>query len=90
MANQQQQKWERQQGKAGEAMLDGLLAGRDAREAFDSGDLFRGLKKALVERIPGAGMDAHLEGERASGATDRRNGHSRTRRAIHHQGGPDT
>lgn len=44
------------------AMLDELLAGRDAREAFDSGDLFRGLKKALVERILDAEMDAHLEG----------------------------
>ena len=73
MANKQQQE------KVSEAMLDELLAGRDAREVFDSGDLFRDLKKALVERILDAEMDAHLEGERERGEPNRRNGHNRKR-----------
>ena len=73
MANKQQEE------KVSEAMLDELLAGRDPREVFDSGDLFRDLKKALVERIPDAEMDAHMEGEQARGEPNRRNGHNRKR-----------
>ena len=73
MANKQQEE------KVSEAMLDELLAGRDPREVFDSGDLFRDLKKALVERILDAEMDAHLDGEHARGEPNRRNGHNRKR-----------
>lgn len=78
MANRQQEE-EQQQQRVSEAMLDELLAGRDAREVYDSGDLFRDLKKALVERILDAEMDVHLEGERARGESNRRNGHNRKR-----------
>ena len=69
---------EQQERVSGE-LLEELLAGRDAREVFDSGDLFRDLKKALVERILDAEMDAHLSGERAEGVSNRRNGHNRKR-----------
>ncbi len=65
----------KQEEKVSEAMLDELLAGRDPCEVFDSGDLFRDLKKALVERI----LDAHLDGEHARGESNRRNGHNRKR-----------
>ena len=60
-------------------MLDELLAGRDARGVYDSGDLFRDLKKVLVERILDAEMDVHLECERTRGESNRRNGHNRKR-----------
>ena len=70
-------------GADGNAVADGrtdeLLAGRDPHEVFDSGDLFRDLKKALVERILDAEMDAHLEGKQARGESNRRNGHNRKR-----------
>ena len=60
-------------------LLDQLLAGSDALEAFQSGELVQDLKKALAERILNAELDHHLddEGEQSSG--NHRNGHSRKR-----------
>ena len=62
---------------APEELLDQLLDGSDALEAFQSGDLVQELKKALAERILNTELDHHLghEDERASG--NHRNGHSR-------------
>ncbi len=50
-------------------LLDELLDGTDALQAFQSGDLVQDLKKALAERILNAEMDHHLDGdtEQASG-----------------------
>lgn len=74
-------KKERSEGqrKVSEALLDELLDGRDARDVIESGDLFRDLKKSLVERILDTEMDVHLEGEQASGSGNHRNGHNRKR-----------
>ena len=47
-----------------DAILDQLLAGADAKTAFDPGGLLDGLKKALAERALNAEMDHHLAGER--------------------------
>ena len=60
-------------------LLDQLLAGSDALEAFQSGELVQDLKKALAERILNAELDHHLDDgdEQASG--NHRNGHSRKR-----------
>ena len=68
-----------EQRKVSEALLDELLDGRDAREVIESGDLFRDLKKSPVERILDTEMDVHLEGGRASGSGNHRNGHNRKR-----------
>ncbi len=56
-----------------DALLDQLLAGADAKSAFDAGGLLDGLKKALAERALYAEMDHHLGGE--GGADNRRNGY---------------
>src|SRR5215213_7155021 len=56
-----------------DALLDQLLAGADAKSAFDAGGLLYGLKKALAERALNAEMDHHLGGE--GGADNRRNGY---------------
>ena len=40
-----------------DAILDQLLAGADAKTAFDPGGLLDGLKKALAERALNAEMD---------------------------------
>ena len=45
------------------AILDRLLAGADAKTAFDQGGLLDALKKALAERALNAEMDHHLDGE---------------------------
>jgi putative transposase len=58
-------------------LLDQLLAGRDANEVFAKDGLLDDLKKALSERILNAELDEHLEGERAEGNANRRNGHSK-------------
>ena len=57
-----------------DALLDQLLAGADAKTAFDPGGLLDGLKKALAERALNAEMDYHLEGE--GGVGNSRNGWS--------------
>jgi len=58
-----------------DALLDQLLAGADAKTAFDPGGLLDGLKKALAERALNAEMDYHLEGE--GGVGNSRNGFGR-------------
>jgi putative transposase len=56
-----------------DAILDQLLAGADAKTAFDPGGLLDGLKKALAERALNAEMDHHLDGP--EGAGNSRNGY---------------
>src|SRR6202158_5621501 len=56
-----------------EPNLDQLLAGADAKTAFDPNGLLDDLKKALAERVLNAEMDHHLAGEEQFG--NRRNGH---------------
>jgi len=56
-------------------LLDQLLAGGDARAAFEQGGLFDALKKALAERALNAEMDHHLAGE--DEADNTRNGYGR-------------
>lgn len=56
-----------------DAILDQLLAGADAKTAFDPGGLLDGLKKALAERVLNAEMDHHLDGPQ--GAGNSRNGY---------------
>ena len=46
-----------------DAVLDQLLAGADAKTAFDQAALLDELKKALAERALNAEMDHHLAGE---------------------------
>ena len=58
-----------------DAVLDQLLAGADAKTAFDQGGLLDGLKKALAERALNAEMDHHLAGE--GGENNSRNGYGR-------------
>jgi putative transposase len=58
-------------------LLDQLLAGRDPAEVFAKDGLLDDLKKALSERILNAELDEHLDGERAEGSGNRRNGSSK-------------
>lgn len=58
-----------------DALLDQLLAGSDAKSAFDPNGLLDGLKKALAERALNAEMDHHLAGEDEAG--NGRNGYGR-------------
>jgi putative transposase len=58
-----------------DAILDQLLAGADAKSAFDSNGLLDQLKKALAERALNAEMDHHLAGEAGVGNT--RNGYGK-------------
>ncbi|MER8989382.1 transposase [Mesorhizobium sp. M0843] len=55
-------------------VLDRLLAGRDLQELFAKDGLLDDLNNALSERRPNAGLDDHLDEERATrlgtGATD--------------------
>ena len=46
-----------------DSILDQLLAGSDAKTAFESNGLLDQLKKALAERALNAEMDHHLSGE---------------------------
>ena len=62
-----------------EELLDQLLDGTDALEAFQSGDLVQDLKKALAERILNAELDHHLDHEEEQASGNHRNGHSRKR-----------
>lgn len=58
-----------------DALLDQLLAGADAKAAFDKDGLLDELKKALAERVLNAEMDHHLEAGEGDG--NRRNGLNR-------------
>ncbi len=62
-----------------DALLDQLLAGTDAKSAFDKDGLLDELKKALAERVLNAEMDHHLETSeyRGEGNGNRRNGYGR-------------
>lgn len=55
-------------------LLDQLLAGADAKTAFDANGLLDNLKKAFAERVLNAEMDHHLAGEDSSNS---RNGYGR-------------
>ncbi len=57
-----------------DAVLDQLLAGAEARTAFDAGGLLDVLKKALTERALNAEMDHHLADKEAGNS---RNGYGR-------------
>ena len=57
-----------------DAILDQLLAGADAKTAFDPNGLLDELKKALAERVLNAEMDHHLAGEERG---NRRNGYGK-------------
>src|SRR5437588_3106180 len=51
----------RKEPRIPDALLDQLLAGADAKTAFDPDGLLDDLKKALAERVLNAEMDHHLE-----------------------------
>jgi putative transposase len=55
-------------------LLDQLLAGADAKTAFDANGLLDGLKKALAERALNAEMDHHLASDEGGNS---RNGYGR-------------
>lgn len=63
----------RKEPKIPDAILDQLLAGADAKTAFDPNGLLDELKKALAERALNAEMDHHLAGE--GGVGNGRNGY---------------
>src|SRR5512132_2109440 len=58
-----------------DALLDQLLAGADAKTAFDKDGLLDELKKALAERALNAEMDHHLDAGEGDG--NRRNGYGK-------------
>jgi putative transposase len=60
-------------------LLDGLLAGADAKTAFEKDGLLDELKKALAERVLNAEIDHHLEGSEADGRANSRNGYGKKR-----------
>jgi putative transposase len=65
----------RKEPRIPDAVLDQLLAGGDAKAAFDPNGLLDALKKALAERALNAEMDHHLDGEAAEGRSNSRNGY---------------
>jgi len=65
----------RKEPRIPDAVLDQLLAGSDARSAFDQGGLLDELKKAFAKRALNAEMDHHLAGEAGEGNS--RNGYGR-------------
>ena len=56
-------------------LLDQLLAGADAKTAFEKDGLLDELKKALAERVLNAEMDHHLETGERDGRANSRNGY---------------
>jgi putative transposase len=60
-------------------LLDQLLAGADAKAAFEKDGLLDELKKALAERALNAEIDHHLEAGEADGRTNSRNGYGKKR-----------
>lgn len=66
----------RKQPFIADALLDQLLAGGDAKAAFEKDGLLDELKKALAERILNAEMDHHLGAGEDSGGNSR-NGYGR-------------
>ena len=61
----------RKEPRIPDAILDQLLAGAEARSAFDQGGLLDELKKALAERALNAEMDHHLAGDGGVGNSRR-------------------
>src|ERR1700684_2267983 len=57
----------RKEPRIPDAILDQLLAGADAKTAFDPNGLLDDLKKALAERVLNAEMNHHLAGEEQVG-----------------------
>jgi putative transposase len=66
-----------------DAILDQLLAGADAKTAFDENDLLDQLKKALTERALNAELDHHLVGDKSG---NRHNGYGC--KTVLTEGGP--
>jgi putative transposase len=64
----------RKEPRIPDALLDQLLAGADAKTAFDPDGLLDDLKKALAERVLNAEMGHHLAGEELG---NRRNGYGK-------------
>src|ERR1700731_4765307 len=64
----------RKEPRIPDALLDQLLAGADAKTAFDPNGLIDDLKKALAERVLNAEMDHHLAGDEPG---NRRNGYGK-------------
>ena len=58
-----------------DALLDQLLAGTDAKAAFEKDGLLDELKKALAERVLNAEIDHHLEAGETDGRANSRNGY---------------
>src|SRR5512132_183825 len=58
-------------------LLDQLLAGTDAKMAFEKNGLLDELKKALAERVLNAEMDHHLDAGAADGRANSRNGYGK-------------
>src|SRR5512143_545695 len=56
-------------------LLDQLLAGADAKAAFEKDGLLDELKKALAERVLNAEMDYHLGAGEGDGRANSRNGY---------------
>lgn len=63
----------RKEPRIPDAILDQLLAGVDAKTAFEANGLLDELKKALAERALNTEMDHHLGGE--GGVGNSRNGY---------------
>jgi putative transposase len=64
----------RKEPRIPDAILDQLLAGADAKTAFDANGLLDELKKAFAERALNAEMDHHLAGDESGNS---RNGYGR-------------
>src|SRR5260221_3291214 len=64
----------RKEPRIPDAILDQLLAGADAKTAFEPNGLIDDLKKALAERVLNAEMDHHLASEEPG---NRRNGYGK-------------
>src|SRR5512144_2728642 len=60
-------------------LLDELLAGSEAKTAFDKDGLLDELKKAFAERALNAEIDYHLETGEADGRANSRNGYGKKR-----------
>jgi putative transposase len=58
-------------------LLDQLLAGADAKAAFEKNGLLDELKKALAERVLNAEIDHHLQSGEADGRLNSRNGYGK-------------
>ena len=74
----------RKEPRIPDAILDQLLAGAEARTAFDQGGLLEALKKAFAERALNAEMDHHLAGDGGVGNSRVRR-HAKPSRGRHQE-----